>query len=88
MQPAYAAFILRIALGIIMIAHAALKVFVFTVPGTVQFFGSIGLFMALVWRDVAGANEPHYFESAARRASQVSMMNVAIVCAAFTARRA
>lgn len=53
MQPAYAAFILRIALGIIMIAHAALKVFVFTVPGTVQFFGSIGLPAALAYLTIA-----------------------------------
>ena len=39
----YAAFTLRIALGAMFIAHALLKVFVFTLPGTVQFFESIGL---------------------------------------------
>lgn len=39
----YAAFALRIALGAMFIAHALLKVFVFTLPGTVQFFESLGL---------------------------------------------
>lgn len=39
----YGAFVLRIALGGMFIAHAALKVFVFTVPGTVLFFQSVGL---------------------------------------------
>ncbi len=34
----YAAFTLRLALGAMFIAHALLKVFVFTLPGTVQFF--------------------------------------------------
>ena len=39
----YAAFTLRLALGAMFIAHALLKVVVFTLPGTVQFFESIGL---------------------------------------------
>ena len=40
----YAALILRVALGVMFIAHSLyLKVFVFTVPGTVQFFESLGL---------------------------------------------
>ena len=39
----YAAFVLRLALGAMFIAHALLKVMVFTLPGTVQFFESIGL---------------------------------------------
>lgn len=39
----YAAFILRIALGVMFIAHALLKYYVFTLPGTVQFFASLGL---------------------------------------------
>ena len=38
----YAAFVLRLALGVMFIAHALLKVVVFTVPGTVQFFESVG----------------------------------------------
>ena len=39
----YAALALRVALGTMFIAHALLKVYVFTLPGTVQFFESIGL---------------------------------------------
>lgn len=41
------AFVLRIALGTMFVAHAALKYFVFTLPGTAQFFGSLGLPPAL-----------------------------------------
>ena len=39
----YAAFVLRISLGIMFVAHALLKLFVFTLPGTAQFFQSLGL---------------------------------------------
>ncbi len=40
----YGATVLRVALGVIFLAHSAyLKVFVFTVPGTVGFFESLGL---------------------------------------------
>ena len=49
----YAALTLRIALGAMFIAHALLKVFVFTLPGTVQFFGSLGLPAALAYATVA-----------------------------------
>lgn len=38
-----AALLLRTALGVMFIAHALLKYFVFTLPGTVQFFASLGL---------------------------------------------
>ena len=41
-QP-YGALLLRVALGSMFIAHAALKYFVFTLPGTAQFFQSLGL---------------------------------------------
>lgn len=34
--------LLRISLGVMWIAHALLKLFVFTLPGTAQFFASIG----------------------------------------------
>ena len=37
-----AALILRNSLGIMFIAHGLLKVMVFTLPGTVQFFESVG----------------------------------------------
>ena len=39
---AYGITLLRISLGIMWIAHALLKLFVFTLPGTAQFFSSIG----------------------------------------------
>ncbi|WP_062018391.1 DoxX family protein [Aureimonas sp. AU4] len=39
----YAATVLRVALGILFLAHAGLKVFVFTPAGTAQFFASLGL---------------------------------------------
>jgi putative oxidoreductase len=39
----YAALLLRLALGTMFVAHALLKIFVFTLPGTVQFFESLGL---------------------------------------------
>ncbi len=40
----YAALLLRIALGVMFLAHSVyLKAFVFTLPGTAQFFASIGL---------------------------------------------
>jgi putative oxidoreductase len=34
--------VLRISLGVMWIAHALLKLFVFTLPGTAQYFASIG----------------------------------------------
>src|SRR3712207_2658494 len=45
----YAALILRITLGILFLAHAGLKLFVFTPAGTAQFFGSLGLPGALAY---------------------------------------
>jgi putative oxidoreductase len=45
----YAALVLRLSLGLMFVAHALLKVFVFTLPGTVQFFQSIGLPGALAY---------------------------------------
>ena len=41
-QVAYAALILRLSLGAMLIAHGLLKVLVFTLPGTAQFFASVG----------------------------------------------
>lgn len=38
----YAALLLRLTLGVAFLAHGLLKVFVFTIPGTVGFFESIG----------------------------------------------
>lgn len=38
----YGAFLLRLALGVMWIAHALLKWFVFTLPGTANYFESVG----------------------------------------------
>lgn len=46
----YAALVLRVSLGVMFIAHSAwLKLMVFTLPGTAQFFGSLGLPPALAY---------------------------------------
>src|SRR5262245_38407860 len=54
----YAALVLRVALGVMFVAHAALKYYVFTLPGTAQFFVSIGLPGALAyltfWAELIG----------------------------------
>lgn len=39
----FAALLLRVSLGLLFLAHAALKVFVFTIPGFVGYFASLGL---------------------------------------------
>jgi putative oxidoreductase len=39
----YAALLLRISLGVMFLAHAAVKLFIFTPAGTAQFFSSVGL---------------------------------------------
>lgn len=49
----YAALLLRVSLGVMFLAHALLKVVVFTVPGTVQFFESIGLPGVLAYVTIA-----------------------------------
>ena len=49
----YAALMLRLALGTMFVAHALLKLFVFTLPGTVQFFESLGLPGALAYATFA-----------------------------------
>ena len=48
-----AAGLLRVALGVMFIAHALLKVLVFTLPGTVGFFESLGLPGVLAYVTVA-----------------------------------
>jgi putative oxidoreductase len=52
-QTDIAAAILRTGLGVMFIAHALLKIFVFTVPGTVQFFQSVGLPGAFAYVTIA-----------------------------------
>ena len=39
----YAALLLRVSLGILFLAHVSLKIFVFTIPGFVGYFGTLGL---------------------------------------------
>jgi len=43
LDPAYGALALRLALGVMALSHGLLKVLVFTIPGTVGYFGSLGL---------------------------------------------
>jgi len=55
----YGAFLLRVALGVMYVAHSlVLKYFVFTLPGTAQFFASLGLppFLAyaVFWAELIG----------------------------------
>lgn len=45
----YAAFILRLSLGVLFLAHFSLKFFIFTPAGTAQFFQSLGLPGALAY---------------------------------------
>lgn len=53
-----AALVLRIALGLMFVSHALLKYYVFTLPGTVQFFQSLGLPAVLAyatfWAELIG----------------------------------
>jgi putative oxidoreductase len=49
----HGALVLRLTLGAMFISHALLKIFVFTVPGTVQFFGSLGLPPAVAYFTIA-----------------------------------
>ncbi len=41
--PAYGATLLRVSLGVMWVAHALLKLLVFTLPGTAAYFASVGL---------------------------------------------
>ena len=55
----YAALVLRVSLGVMYIAHSlVLKHFMYTLPGTAQFFASIGLPAALAyltfWAELVG----------------------------------
>ena len=49
----YGAFALRLGLGAMWIAHALLKVFVFTLPGTVAFFEKVGFWGPLAYVVIA-----------------------------------
>ncbi len=45
----YGLALLRISLGMMFVAHAGLKYFIFTVPGFAGFLGSVGLPSLLAW---------------------------------------
>jgi len=45
----YGALLLRLSLGALFLAHGLLKVFVFTLPGTIKFFSSLGYPPALAY---------------------------------------
>jgi len=49
----FAALLLRVGLGVMFVAHALLKYFVFTPAGTVKFFQSIGLPGPLAYATIA-----------------------------------
>ena len=49
----YAALLLRLSLGLLFLAHAGLKFFVFTPAGTAKFFDSVGLPPALAYLTIA-----------------------------------
>ncbi|MEI4488173.1 DoxX family protein [Frigidibacter sp. MR17.14] len=56
----YAIFALRLALGALFLAHAGLKIFVFTPAGTAQFFASLGLpgglaYVTILWELLGAA---------------------------------
>jgi putative oxidoreductase len=50
----YGATLTRLSLGIILLAHGLLKVFVFTIPGTIGFFESIGLPAIVAYLTILG----------------------------------
>ncbi|MGF7161958.1 putative oxidoreductase [Rhodoligotrophos appendicifer] len=49
----YGALLLRVALGLMFLAHAGLKIFVFTPAGAAQFFSSLGLPAAFAYLTIA-----------------------------------
>ncbi|MFT5116437.1 MAG: putative oxidoreductase [Candidatus Azotimanducaceae bacterium] len=50
----HGAFLTRVTLGSILLAHGALKIFVFTIPGTVGFFSSLGLVAIVAYLTIFG----------------------------------
>ncbi len=55
----YAAFLLRLTLGVLFLAHAGLKLFVFTPAGTAHYFASLGLpsamgYVVMTWEFAGG----------------------------------
>ncbi|MPT47962.1 MAG: DoxX family protein [Sphingobium sp.] len=55
----YAALLLRVTLGALFLAHAGLKIFIFTPAGTAAFFASLGLpewlaYVTIAWEVLGG----------------------------------
>ncbi len=50
----YGATITRTSLGSVLLAHGLLKIFVFTIPGTVGFFESLGLPAVIAYLTIFG----------------------------------
>lgn len=46
--------LLRVSLGILLLSHGLLKVFVFSIPGTVGYFSSLGLPAAIAYMTIMG----------------------------------
>jgi putative oxidoreductase len=49
----YGTTLLRVSLGALLLAHGLLKVFVFTIPGTVGFFAKVGFPASLAYPVIA-----------------------------------
>jgi putative oxidoreductase len=49
----YGILLLRVSLGLLFLAHVGLKIFVFTIPGTVGYFQSLGFSAALAYGVIA-----------------------------------
>jgi putative oxidoreductase len=49
----YGILLLRVSLGVLFIAHAAAKIFVYTIPGTIQYFQSLGLPAVMAYAAIA-----------------------------------
>lgn len=50
----YGAFLTRLSLGIILLAHGLLKLMVFTIPGTIGYFESLGLPSSVAYLTIFG----------------------------------
>ena len=53
-QQAYGAALLRVTLGTLMLSHGLMKIMIFTVPGTVAYFQSLGLPAAVAYLTMFG----------------------------------
>lgn len=78
----YGTTLLRVSLGVMWIAHALLKLFVFTLPGTAQFFTSVGLPGFLAYPVFAAELLGGFALVFGLYARQVSLMLVPIMAAA------